>query len=414
MMLEEYGKRAKAAARALACATTEEKNDALLKIAAAIEENAPAILTANADDLTNGRASGLSDALLDRLALNEARIVGIADSLRQVAQLPDPVGRVLEETTRPNGLRLRKIAVPIGVIAVIYEARPNVTADSAGLCLKSGNAVLLRGGKEAIRSNIALAQVMRAALESTAIPSDAIQLVTDTTHESAQALMHLNGYVDVLIPRGSKRLIQAVVQQATVPVIETGAGVCHVYVDKAARVEMAAEIIENAKTSRPSVCNAAECMLIHRDIAAKALPVIAERLRGKHTVIRGDARVQAILSGACEAATQDDWGREYGNYIIAARVVDSIDEAIDYIYQYSTGHSECIVTDDADAAAEFMRRVDAAAVYHNASTRFTDGGEFGLGAEIGISTQKLHARGPLGLRELTSMKYEIFGSGQIR
>ena len=414
MMLEEYGKRAKAAARALACATTEEKNDALLKIAAAIEDNAPAILTANADDLTNGRASGLSDALLDRLALNEARIVGIADSLRQVAQLPDPVGRVLEETTRPNGLRLRKIAVPIGVIAVIYEARPNVTADSAGLCLKSGNAVLLRGGKEAIRSNIALAQVMRAALESTAIPSDAIQLVTDTTHESAQALMHLNGYVDVLIPRGSKRLIQAVVQQATVPVIETGAGVCHVYVDKAARVEMAAEIIENAKTSRPSVCNAAECMLIHRDIAAKALPVIAERLRGKHTVIRGDARVQAILSGACEAATQDDWGREYGNYIIAARVVDSIDEAIDYIYQYSTGHSECIVTDDADAAAEFMRRVDAAAVYHNASTRFTDGGEFGLGAEIGISTQKLHARGPLGLRELTSMKYEIFGSGQVR
>ena len=414
MMLEEYGKRAKAAARALACATTEEKNDALIKIAAAIEENAPAILTANTDDLTNGRASGLSDALLDRLALNEARIAGIADSLRQVAQLPDPVGRVLEETTRPNGLRLRKIAVPIGVIAVIYEARPNVTADSAGLCLKSGNAVLLRGGKEAIRSNIALAQVMRAALESTAIPADAIQLVTDTTHESAQALMHLNGYVDVLIPRGSKRLIQAVVQQATVPVIETGAGVCHVYVDKAARVEMAAEIIENAKTSRPSVCNAAECMLIHRDIAAKALPVIAERLRGKHTVIRGDAHVQAILNGACEAATQDDWGREYGDYIIAARVVDSIDEAIDYIYQYSTGHSECIVTDDADAAAEFMRRVDAAAVYHNASTRFTDGGEFGLGAEIGISTQKLHARGPLGLRELTSMKYEIFGSGQVR
>ena len=414
MMLEEYGKRAKAAARALACATTEEKNDALLKIAAAIEENAPAILTANADDLTNGRASGLSDALLDRLALNEARIAGIADSLRQVAQLPDPVGRVLEETTRPNGLRLRKIAVPIGVIAVIYEARPNVTADSAGLCLKSGNAVLLRGGKEAIRSNIALAQVMRAALEQSAVPADAIQLVTDTTHESAQALMHLNGYVDVLIPRGSKRLIQAVVQQATVPVIETGAGVCHVYVDKAANVEMAAEIIENAKTSRPSVCNAAECMLIHRDIAAKALPVIAERLRGKHTVIRGDARVQEILNGACEVATQDDWGREYGDYIIAARVVDSIDEAIDYIYQYSTGHSECIVTDDTDAAAEFMRRVDAAAVYHNASTRFTDGGEFGLGAEIGISTQKLHARGPLGLRELTSMKYEIFGSGQIR
>ena len=414
MMLEEYGKRARAAARALACATTEEKNDALRKIAAAIEQNSAAILAENAVDLENGRANGLSDALLDRLALNEGRIAGIADSLRQVAELPDPVGRVLEETVRPNGLRLRKIAVPIGVIAVIYEARPNVTADSAGLCLKSGNAVLLRGGKEAIRSNIALAQTMRAALEGTNISADAIQLVTDTAHESAQALMHLNGYVDVLIPRGSKRLIQAVVQQATVPVIETGAGVCHVYVDKSANVQMAADIIENAKTTRPSVCNAAECMLIHRDIAAAALPVIAERLQKKHTVIRGDARVQAILKNACEAATQDDWGKEYGDYIIAARVVDSLDEAVDYIYQYSTGHSECIVTDDAAAAEEFMRRVDAAAVYHNASTRFTDGGEFGLGAEIGISTQKLHARGPLGLRELTSMKYEIFGSGQIR
>ena len=414
MMLEEYGKRARAAARVLACAATEEKNDALKKIAAAIEQNCAAILTENAVDLENGRANGLSDALLDRLALSDARIAAIADSLRQVAELPDPVGRVLEETVRPNGLRLRKIAVPIGVIAVIYEARPNVTADSAGLCLKSGNAVLLRGGKEAIRSNIALAQTMRAALEGTNISADAIQLVTDTTHESAQALMHLNGYVDVLIPRGSKRLIQAVVQQATVPVIETGAGVCHVYVDKSANVQMAADIIENAKTTRPSVCNAAECMLLHRDIAAAALPVIAERLQKKHTVIRGDARVQAILKNACEAATQDDWGREYGDYIIAARVVDSLDEAVDYIYQYSTGHSECIVTDDAAAAEEFMRRVDAAAVYHNASTRFTDGGEFGLGAEIGISTQKLHARGPLGLRELTSMKYEIFGSGQIR
>ena len=414
MMLEEYGKQARAAARALACAATEEKNDALKKIAAAIEQNSAAILTENAVDLENGRANGLSDALLDRLALSDARIAAIADSLRQVAELPDPVGRVLEETVRPNGLRLRKIAVPIGVIAVIYEARPNVTADSAGLCLKSGNAVLLRGGKEAIRSNIALAQTMRAALEGTAVPADAIQLVTDTTHASAQALMHLNGYVDVLIPRGSKRLIQAVVQQATVPVIETGAGVCHVYVDKSANVQMAADIIENAKTTRPSVCNAAECMLLHRDIAAAALPVIAERLQKKHTVIRGDARVQAILKNACEAATQDDWGREYGDYIIAARVVDSLDEAVDYIYQYSTGHSECIVTDDAAAAAEFMRRVDAAAVYHNASTRFTDGGEFGLGAEIGISTQKLHARGPLGLRELTSMKYEMFGSGQIR
>ena len=413
-MLEEYGKRARAAARQLACATTEEKNAALRAMADAIAREQARILAANAEDLEAGRQNGLSDALLDRLALNAARIAGIADSLRQVAGLEDPVGRVLSDTVRPNGLRLVKTAVPIGVIAVIYEARPNVTADSAGLCLKSGNAVLLRGGKEAIRSNVALAEVMRAALAETRVPTDAIQLITDTTHDSAQALMHLNGYVDVLIPRGSKRLIQAVVQQATVPVIETGAGVCHVYVDKAANIEMAAEIIDNAKTSRPSVCNAAECMLIHRDIAAQALPVIAARLARKHTVIRSDARVQEILNGACEAATQDDWGKEYGDYIIAAHVVDSLDEAIDYIYQYSTGHSECIVTDDADAAAEFMRRVDAAAVYHNASTRFTDGGEFGLGAEIGISTQKLHARGPLGLRELTSMKYQVYGSGQVR
>ena len=331
-----------------------------------------------------------------------------------MVRLPDPVGRVLSDEVRPNGLRLVKTAVPIGVIAVIYEARPNVTADSAVLCLKSGNAVILRGGKEAIRSNIAIAEAMRAALAKTTLPPDCIQLVTDTTHESANALMHLNTYVDVLIPRGSKRLIDAVVQQSTVPVIQTGSGVCHIYVDKAANIGMAADIICNAKTSRPSVCNAAECMLIHRDIASQALPVIAQKLREKHTEIRGDAEVLSILREQAVPATDADWGREYGDYIIAAHIVGSIDEAIDYVYQYSTGHSECIVTDDPAAAEQYLSHVDAAAVYHNASTRFTDGGEFGLGAEIGISTQKLHARGPLGLNELTSMKFKVYGDGQIR
>jgi glutamate-5-semialdehyde dehydrogenase len=304
--------------------------------------------------------------------------------------------------------------VPIGVIAVIYEARPNVTADSAVLCLKSGNACILRGGKEAINSSEAIAEIMRGALSSTDLPEDCIQLVTDTTHESANELMHMNAYVDVLIPRGSKRLIDAVVQNSTVPVIQTGSGVCHIYVDKAADVDMAANIIFNAKTSRPSVCNAAECMLIHRDIAEKALPVIAAKLKEKNTEIRGDSEVMRILGDAAVPATDADWGHEYGDYIMAAHVVGSIDEAIEYVYRYSTGHSECIVTNDDAAAEKYLNSVDAAAVYHNASTRFTDGGEFGLGAEIGISTQKLHARGPLGLNELTSMKFKVYGNGQTR
>lgn len=413
-MLEEYGIKAKNAARRLACATTEEKNEALLKIADALSANCAEILAENEKDLENGRKNGLSESLLDRLMLNQTRIDAIAESLRQVAAFEDPVGRVLSDELRPNGLRLKKVSVPIGVIAVIYEARPNVTVDSAGLCLKSGNAVILRGGKEAILSNIALAKTMQNALKTSKIDENSVQLVTDTTHESATALMHLNEYVDVLIPRGSKRLIQTVIQNSTVPVIETGAGVCHIYVDKSAKVGMAADIIFNAKTSRPSVCNAAECMLIHKDIAEQALPEIAKRLREKNTVIRGDARVQKILENTCEAADSADWGKEYGDYIIAAKVVDSLQEAVEHIYEYSTGHSECIVTEDEKAAEEFMQKVDAAAVYHNASTRFTDGGEFGLGAEIGISTQKLHARGPLGLRELTSMKYMVFGNGQIR
>ena len=413
-MLEQIGKQAKAAARRLAACTTEEKNRALLAMAESIERHTEEILSANEQDMTAAREKGMNDTMLDRLQLTGERVKGMAAGLRDVAALPDPVGRVLSDQVRPNGLHLVKVAVPIGVIAVIYEARPNVTADSAALCLKSGNAVILRGGKEAISSNIAIAKAMRSALETAGLPADSIQLIEDTTHESANALMHLNQYVDVLIPRGSQRLIRATVEQSTVPVIQTGSGVCHIYVDKAADPEMAAEIIENAKTSRPSVCNAAECMLIHKNIAPRVLPLIADRLAAKHTQIRGDARVMDILGNRATPATEEDWGKEYLDYIMAARIVDSLEEAMEYIYRYSTGHSECIVTDDPAAAEKFLNGVDAAAVYHNASTRFTDGGEFGLGAEIGISTQKLHARGPLGLNELTSMKYKVYGEGQIR
>lgn len=414
MMLEQIGKQAKAAARRLSGAETGIKNRALEAMAAAILRDSAVILAENGKDMAAAEARGMNDTMLDRLRLTRERLEGVAQGIRDIAALPDPVGRVLSDEVRPNGLRLVKTAVPIGVIAVIYEARPNVTADSAALCLKSGNAVILRGGKEAIHSNLALTASMREALETAGLPADCIQLVTDTTHESANELMRMNAYVDVLIPRGSQRLIRATVEQSTVPVIETGSGVCHIYVDKAADVDMAADIIENAKTSRPSVCNAAECMLIHRDIAARALPVIAARLAARHTVIRGDREVMAILGDRATPATDEDWGKEYLDYIMAAHIVGSIDEAIEYVYRYSTGHSECIVTEDPEAAELYLTAVDAAAVYHNASTRFTDGGEFGLGAEIGISTQKLHARGPLGLNELTSMKFKVYGKGQIR
>ncbi len=412
-MLNEIGQRAKAASRVLACLTPEEKNRALLAMADSLLAGEEAILSANREDLVQGKAAGLSDALLDRLTLNRQRLEGIADAIRQVVALPDPVGRVLGETVRPNGLRLTRVAVPIGVIAVIYEARPNVTADSATLCLKSGNAVILRGGKEALRSNCAMANQMRQALSDNGLPADCIQLIENTDRAVTHALMRLNEYVDVLIPRGGASLIRAVVENATVPVIETGAGTCHVYVDAEADVEMAAQIIYNAKTSRPSVCNAAECMLIHRDVAEKALPLIAERLREKQVEIRGDETVCSILPDAVPA-TEADKGKEYNDYIMAAFVVEGVEDAIEYIHRYGTGHSECIVTRNQGVANRFLQAVDAAAVYHNASTRFTDGGEFGLGAEIGISTQKLHARGPLGLEELTSMKYLVRGDGQTR
>lgn len=413
MILEEIGKRAKEAARRLALCTTDEKNRALCMSAQALLDETPYILAENEKDITTAKANGMSDSLLDRLRLTDARIAGMAKGLREVADLPDPVGRVLAENVRPNGLRLTKVAVPIGVIAVIYEARPNVTADAAALCLKSGNAVILRGGKEAIRSNMAVATVMNRALAAAGLPVGCMQLVESTDRAVTQELMKLNRYVDLLIPRGGAGLIRAVVDNATVPVIETGAGTCHVYVDRCADIDMAVRIIDNAKTSRPSVCNAAECMLIHRDIAAAALPRIAARLREKGVEIHASPDVLTLVPQALPA-TDEDWGKEYGDYIIAARIVGSEDEAINYITRYGTGHSECIVTEDEAAAAKFLREVDAAAVYHNASTRFTDGGEFGMGAEIGISTQKLHARGPLGLAELTSMKYIVRGSGQIR
>lgn len=411
--LEKIGAAAKSAARVLMCTDTETKNRALLAIADALVGAREEILAANREDVTAGENSGMTRAFLDRLSLSPERIDGMAEGMRQVAALPDPVGRVLSDTVRPNGLHLTKVAVPIGVIAVIYEARPNVTADSAALCLKSGNAVILRGGREAIRSNTAIVRAMRGALRGVGLPEDTVTLIEDTDRAVTQALMRLNGYVDLLIPRGGAGLIRAVVENATVPVIETGAGTCHIYVDRDADVSMAAEIVFNAKTSRPSVCNAAECLLVDRAIAAEALPVIAARLAEKQVELRADAEACAFLPNALPA-TDSDWGREYNDYIMAVHIVSGVDEAIDFIARYGTGHSECIVTDNPDTAERFLARVDAAAVYHNASTRFTDGGEFGLGAEIGISTQKLHARGPLGLEELTSMKYIVHGTGQVR
>ena len=371
------------------------------------------IILENKKDLENGKAAGLNDGLLDRLMLNEARINDIASAAENVASLPDPCGRLLDEIKRPNGLDIKKISVPIGVIGIIYEARPNVTVDAAGLCLKSSNAVILRGGKEAINSNMALASVMRTAIEDCGFDKNCIQLVTDISRESANQMMTMNGYIDCLIPRGGKGLIRSVVRNSTVPVIETGSGNCHIYVDESADIEMAANIIFNAKTQRIGVCNACESLVIHSGIINKALPAIKARLDTKNVEMRGDERAMIAANGVLPAS-DEDFAEEYLDYIISVKTVDSLDEAIRHINKYSTKHSEAIITQNKANADEFLARIDSSSVYVNASTRFTDGGEFGLGAEIGISTQKLHARGPMGLRELTTTKYLIYGNGQVR
>lgn len=410
--LEQMGQKARAAARVLASAG-EKKDRALYRIADAFRKESETIRKANEQDLAAAKQNGMSQSLLDRLTLTPQRLESMAQGVEEVAAQPDPVGLVLEGGRRPNGLMIEKITVPLGVIGMIYEARPNVTGDAVALCLKAGNAVILRGGKEAFHSNQAIANAMRAALAETGLPEDCVQLVQDVSRQSAIEMMELTGYLDVLIPRGGAGLIQSVVKNARVPVIETGVGNCHVYVDKKADLAMAASIIENAKTSRPSVCNAIETILVHKDVAEKALPLIAEKLAPHHVELRGCERTRQILPQAVPA-TEEDWKTEYLDYILAVKVVDSQEEAMAHIAAYGSGHSEAIVTDDYAAAETFLNTVDAAAVYVNASTRFTDGGQFGLGAEIGISTQKLHARGPMGLRQLTTTKFLVRGSGQIR
>lgn len=411
---QDLGIKAKAAEPIIAGAGTAKKNEALAAISKALIVNAAEIIAENAKDLAAAKDNGISVAMQDRLKLDESRIAGIAKGVDELIALKDPIGEVIGGGVRPNGLHITKTRVPLGVIGIIYESRPNVTVDAAALCLKAGNAVILKGGKEAINSNICLGKIMREAIESVGLPADVIQVVDNTSRETTNELMKLNGYVDVLIPRGSARLIQAVVTTATVPVIETGAGNCHVYVDASADIEMAANITDNAKTQRPSVCNAIETLLVHKDIAEEFLPVITERFKTHNVKIYGCDRTIEILGNSVEKATETEYATEFNDYIIAVKVVDSIDEAIAHIRKYSTRHSECIVTKDLASAARFRNEVDAAAVYVNASTRFTDGGEFGFGAEIGISTQKLHARGPMGLTELTTVKYLIDGNGQIR
>lgn len=404
---------AKQAAAKLAVTSTAVKNAALLAMAAALEAKQSEILAANERDMTAAAAKGMKSSMLDRLKLTAERISGMADGLRQVAGLADPVGNVIDGKTLPNGLHITKIRVPLGVIGIIYEARPNVTADAAGLCLKSGNAVILKGGSEAMESNETVAAILAQAAEGAGIPAGSIQFIDTSDRQAVQDLIHMNGLVDVVIPRGGAGLIQAVVRNASVPVIETGAGVCHTYVDKDANVEMAMKIAFNAKVQRPSVCNAMETLLVHKDIADKFLPMMLMMYNSSAVEIRGDKAVQEY-SGQVHPATEEDWSMEYGDLRLSVKIVDSIEEAMAHIAKYGTGHSECIVTDNYQAAQLFQYTVDAAAVYVNASTRFTDGNEFGFGAEIGISTQKLHARGPMALPELTSTKYLINGNGQVR
>lgn len=411
--LISLGKKAKEASYILGNLSSKDKNDALYAMADSLIKNSEVIIEANKKDLEASRAKGTSESMLDRLALNAARIEGMANGLRQVASLEDPVGEVLGMWTRPNGLQIGQKRVPMGVIGIIYEARPNVTSDAAGLCFKAGNAVILRGGSEAINSNKAIVKVLVKGLKSVGLPEDAIQLVENTSREVATEMMRLNEYIDILIPRGGAGLIQAVVKNATVPVIETGTGNCHIYVDEYADFEMAKNIVINAKTSRPSVCNAAEKLLVNEKIAKEFMPLILKSLRDKEVEIRGDESAIAYDSSIIKA-TDEEWYNEYLDYKIGVKVVKDIDEAINIINKFGSGHSEAIVTKDYENSQKFLQKVNAAAVYVNASTRFTDGEEFGFGAEIGISTQKLHARGPMGLKELTTIKYIIYGNGQIR
>lgn len=411
--LKVMGEKAVAAKYLLQKASSQEKNNALLAAAQALCEKRERILLANGEDIAAGEATGMHPGLLDRLRLNDDRIDAMAEGLRQIAELEDPVGEVTEAFTRPNGLRIEKRRVPMGVIGIIYESRPNVTADAFGLCFKTGNAVILKGGSDALHSNMAIAEVIREALDGEGVTKDAIQLIADTDRSITGAFMKMNEYVDVLIPRGGAGLIRAVVENSTIPVIETGTGNCHVYVDRDADLAMAVKIIYNAKTQRIGVCNACESLVIHEDVREAFLPQLARALAGKDVEIRGDEGIARYLPD-CVAATEEDYGREYLDYIISMKTVGSVEEAIAHINKYNTRHSECIITQNSRTAEKFLNEVDAACVYVNASTRFTDGFEFGFGAEIGISTQKLHARGPMGLKELTSYKYTIHGDGQIR
>ena len=406
---------AQAAKLPLALADTDTKNAALEAMAVALVENSDAILAANKQDLAAARGR-ISDVMLDRLALTPARLADMAKGMREVAALPDPVGAVLRKIVRPNGLLIEKTSVPMGVIAIIYESRPNVTSDAAALALKAGSACVLRCGRDAWASCHAIVNALRCGLARAGLPESAVSLIEDTTHASANELMTANGLVDLLIPRGGAGLIRACVENATVPCIQTGTGICHVYVDKDADFDMAVNIINNAKTQRISVCNACESIVVHSAIAEEFLPKLYDKLREHHVQLRCDERAQAILAGRDDVteATADDWGMEYLDYIMSVKIVDSIDEAIEHINRYNTSHSEAIITNDYDNAQKFLNEIDAACVYVNASTRFSDGNEFGFGAEIGISTQKLHARGPMGLEALTSYKYIIYGSGQIR
>lgn len=412
-MLNTLGKNARNAEALVRNLSANEKNEVLLKVAEALTENADTLTAANALDVENGRKNNMPEALVDRLLLTGDRIRGMAEGLRQVAALEDPVGEVLGMKKRPNGLMIGQKRVPLGVIGIIYEARPNVTADAFALCFKTGNVVILKGGSDAIHSNEAIVKCIREVLREQGITEDAIQLITDTSRETTAEFMKMNQYVDVLIPRGGRGLIKAVVENSTIPVIETGTGNCHIYVDETADLQMAADIIMNAKTQRVGVCNACESVLVHEKVKDEFLPVLARRLQEKQVEIRADEAACELIPGAVHA-TEEDWGREYLDYILSLKVVSSVEEAISHINQYNTGHSEAIITNNYEHAQKFLDQVDAAAVYVNASTRFTDGFEFGFGAEIGISTQKLHARGPMGLLALTTTKYIIYGNGQIR